>query len=296
MEDKHLLAQFCDYLLLERALASSTIKSYSTDCVLFAAFVRARGERLENFSVKSVQQYLATMQGGSSRSQARFLVSLRALMRFMHLSHLRKDDPLRHIVNPKIERSLPKVLSEATVADFLHAPDTNTPLGLRDRAMLELLYATGLRVSELTELTFQELHLQDAYVLVKGKGDKERIVPMTKSAQDWLTRYLNARKERGEFKSVVQKRYVFLSQKGGPLNRQSFWGVVRKYSLQLGLKEMPSPHTFRHAFATHLLNHDADLRAVQMLLGHSNLTTTEIYTHVARARLHELYNKTHPRA
>lgn len=289
--DSAIVRGFEDYLLLERALSAQTISSYVRDVARFATFLAARGLNVLNFTAADVQAYLWDNRAQAVSSQARWLVALRALTHYLILTKQRSDDPLVHIDNPKRPQTLPKVLSEHTVSAFLQAPNISTLVGLRDKAMLELLYATGLRVSELTGLTLEELHLHECYVLIKGKGGKERIVPFNHSAQQWLQRYLNARGEDGAAGS-----FVFLSQKGGALTRQSFWGIVRKYGRQLGLDALPSPHTFRHAFATHLLNHDADLRAVQMLLGHSNLTTTQIYTHVATARLHALYRKAHPRA
>lgn len=296
-----LYREYSDYLLLERGMAQGSIANYLTDIKGFCNFLRTQSQSIFTCQPADVRDYLISKQQQTkARSQAHWLTALRSLQRFFKQEGLRSDDPLARIDNPKIDRKLPQVLSEETVEAFLNAPDISTLQGLRDKAMLELLYATGLRVSELVTLTFSELNLMERYVLKKGKGGKERVVPFGQKTQEWLQRYIGALTETlpqtadGQLKQPPV--YVFFSKKGAHLERQSFWAIIRKYSEQLNLCEMPSPHTFRHAFATHLLNHDADLRTVQMLLGHSSLTTTEIYTHVAHARIRRIYDKAHPRS
>ena len=233
-----------------------------------------------------------TQSGKSPRSIARCLSALRHFYKFLREQKLRDDNPVATHHSPKIGRALPKDLSEHEVEALLQAPDTNTALGLRDRAMLEVLYACGLRVSELLNLRLELLNLKQGFLRVTGKGNKERLVPLGQHARDWIEQYL-AQSRSQLYKSSTD--YLFLTQHGGIMSRQNFWYAIKRYALQAHIQAELSPHTLRHAFATHLLNHGADLRVVQMLLGHSDLSTTQIYTHVAQHRMQELHSKYHPR-
>ena len=233
-----------------------------------------------------------TQSGKSPRSIARCLSALRQFYKFLREQKLRDDNPVATHHSPKIGRALPKDLSEHEVEALLQAPDTKTALGLRDRAMLEVLYACGLRVSELLNLRLELLNLKQGFLRVTGKGNKERLVPLGQHARDWIEQYL-AQSRSQLYKSSTD--YLFLTQHGGIMSRQNFWYAIKRYALQANIQAELSPHTLRHAFATHLLNHGADLRVVQMLLGHSDLSTTQIYTHVAHHRMQELHNKYHPR-
>ncbi|TXJ01798.1 MAG: site-specific tyrosine recombinase XerD [Acinetobacter sp.] len=233
-----------------------------------------------------------TQSGKSPRSIARCLSALRQFYKFLREQKLRDDNPVATHHSPKIGRALPKDLSEHEVEALLQAPDTNTALGLRDRAMLEVLYACGLQVSELLNLRLELLNLKQGFLRVTGKGNKERLVPLGQHARDWIEQYL-AQSRSQLYKSSTD--YLFLTQHGGIMSRQNFWYAIKRYALQAHIQAELSPHTLRHAFATHLLNHGADLRVVQMLLGHSDLSTTQIYTHVAQHRMQELHSKYHPR-
>ena len=232
-----------------------------------------------------------TQSGKSPRSIARCLSALRQFYKFLREQKLRDDNPVATHHSPKIGRALPKDLSEHEVEALLQAPDTKTALGLRDRAMLEVLYACGLRVSELLNLRLELLNLKQGFLRVTGKGNKERLVPLGQHARDWIEQYL-AQSRSQLYKSSTD--YLFLTQHGGIMSRQNFWYAIKRYALQANIQAELSPHTLRHAFATHLLNHGADLRVVQMLLGHSDLSTTQIYTHVAQHRMQELHSKYHP--
>ncbi len=299
MDTAMILIRYRDHLMLEKGLSQATVLAYSTDVRLFLDFILEKsGHVAADFSQQDVEQYLVEGGDQESGSAARFLVSLRSFCHFLKIEDLREDDPCARVENPKIARHLPTVMSEECVEAFLNAPDITTHTGLRDKAMFETVYGAGLRVSELVSLRFDNLNLTDGFLLIRGKGDKERMVPLDENACYWIDTYVNSlRKDRDPKRSCP---YVFLSAKcsEGPrcMTRIAFWYRVKAYAKELGITSDITPHTFRHAFATHLLNHDADLRTVQMLLGHSNLTTTQIYTHVATKRLHEVYERTHPRA
>ncbi len=309
-EIKCCLDLFCDYLLLEQNLSQSTISAYRSDLKLFLTYLRLScKERIKDGQPQDLQEkccsfalfdaamltaYLESLgKTHQSRSVARFMCCLRAYASYLNKTGKRDDNPCAGIDNPKLEKPLPKDISEAKVSEFLALPDLSTHVGLRDKAMFELLYAAGLRVSELCNLRFENIKFQDEFLLIKGKGDKERIVPAGKIALNCVKAYLNS-PLRAQKDPQGRCPYVFLSGKGlGPITRIGFWNRVKIYGKMIGLASI-SPHSFRHAFATHLLNHDADLRSVQMLLGHSSLTTTQIYTHVANARLKEVYARAHP--
>ena len=288
------LRLFADWLLLEKGLSELSIRAYVSDTRLFLNFLEQSG-RPDPFTSGDIEAYLREGGDNEASSAARFLCSLRAFCRFLLLERRYASDPTVRIANPRLERHLPAVMSEQCVEAFLNAPDLSTHTGMRDRAMLETVYAAGLRVSELVNLTFGDLHLDDGFVLIRGKGGKERLVPLGENACYWIETYISgARALRDPARASA---CVFLSGKGlGGMSRTAFWYRVRCYARNLGITSGISPHTFRHAFATHLLNHDADLRTVQTLLGHASLTTTQIYTHVATRRLHEVYERAHPRA
>jgi len=293
--DSAVVERFCDALWLEHGLSANTIGSYRSDLIGLSTWLAPRATALPAATRADLQAYLAYRRdrGARTRSAARLVSTLRRFYRYLLREGEIRDDPTALIDAPKPERRLPKSLTEEQVELLLHAPDVDTVLGLRDRAMLETLYATGLRVSELVGLSLSRLGLQQGVVRVIGKGDKERLVPLGEEALLWLNRYL------AEARAALLHRHahdaVFVTARGGPLTRQAFWHNLKRYARRAGITHPLSPHTLRHAFATHLLNHGADLRVVQMLLGHADLSTTQIYTHVARARLKDLHARHHPR-
>ncbi|MCX4025524.1 site-specific tyrosine recombinase XerD [Endozoicomonas sp. SM1973] len=289
-----LINQFLDHLWLERGTSQNTLTAYRSDLSGFANWLESKPLLL--VTADHIQSYLQhRLQAGyNKRSQARCLSVLRRFYRYLLLQQLRQDDPTQHIAMPKLGRYLPRSLSEEQVEALLEAPDLSTLVGQRDKAMLELLYSSGLRVSELVGLTVHQLSLNQGALRVVGKGNKERLIPVGEEAQDWLESYLaNA---RSHLVGGVSCEVLFPSTRGTAMTRQTFWHRVKKYAVLAGMGIEVSPHTLRHAFATHLLNHGANLRVVQMMLGHSDLSTTQIYTYVAQHRLQELYKEHHPRA
>ena len=287
---------FCDALWLEDDLAKATLTSYRTDLALFAAWLRAQGHgRLLDAGETALIGYIARLaREKRATSQSRHLSTLRRFYRWQLARGRIHADPTLKLANPARPSRLPKVMSEGQVEALLAAPDVETPLGLRDRAMLETLYASGLRVSELVNLHLHEVGFNEGVARVMGKGSKERLVPLGEVALDWLRRYLA--QARPDILSGKQSDALFVTGRGGPMTRQMFWNLVKRYALQGGIApEKLSPHVLRHAFATHLLNHGADLRVVQLLLGHADISTTQIYTHVARERLKALHAVHHPR-
>ncbi|HEY8553246.1 MAG TPA: site-specific tyrosine recombinase XerD [Burkholderiales bacterium] len=293
--DSELIARFCDALWLEHGLSAHTISAYRSDLAHVARFLEARGRGLLDARREDLRDYLADRRRARAKAStaARLLSTLRRFYRYLVREGRIGEDPTALIDSPKLVRPLPKSLTEEQVERLLGAPDCGTPLGLRDRAMLETLYATGLRVSELVALTLGQVGLTQGVVRVVGKGNKERLVPLGEEALAWLGRYLA--EARGLLLGRRATDAVFVTARGGPLTRQAFWHNIKRYARMAGIEVPLSPHTLRHAFATHLLNHGADLRVVQMLLGHADLSTTQIYTHVARARLQELHARHHPR-
>jgi integrase/recombinase XerD len=290
------IEQFIDAMWLEKGLSENTLSAYRSDLNKFALFLATQPGELDMslINVDDINYFLAGRvdQGMSARSNARAMSSLRSLFAYMIQQGIRKDDPISLLQNPKLTKSLPKTLSERQVDALLDAPLTDQPIQLRDKAMLEVLYATGLRVSELVGLRIGQISVQQGVVRVTGKGNKDRLVPLGEEAIDWLTRYLK------QGRSLLLKNetdVLFPSNRGVMMTRQTFWHRIKYYAQVAGVKADLSPHTLRHAFATHLLNHGADLRVVQMLLGHSDLSTTQIYTHVATARLQQLVARHHPR-
>lgn len=288
--------QFVDSLWLERGLSPHTQQAYRRDVALFADWLAEHhGCSLANAGSHHLQDFLGyKLRGGASpRSSARFLSSVRSFYRWAVREGLVRDDPTLRIDSPRQGRPLPKSLSEADVERLLAAPDLASAIEYRDRTMLELLYACGLRVSELISLEVTQVSLNQGVVRVLGKGSKERLVPMGEEALAWLQQYL--RGARGELLRKVPSDVLFPSNRGRTMTRQTFWYRIKLYAQRAGITAPLSPHTLRHAFATHLLNHGADLRVVQMLLGHSDLSTTQIYTHVAQQRLQDLHAQHHPR-
>ncbi|MEO5341725.1 MAG: site-specific tyrosine recombinase XerD [Gammaproteobacteria bacterium SHHR-1] len=295
-KDNPLIEQFADALWLERGLAHNTLSAYQTDLRQLALWLEGQGRSLLAAERADLQQYLAVQfeRGKKGRSSARLLSCLRQFYRHALREGQIEVDPTARIESPKLGRPLPKSLSETEVEALLAAPDTSSAEGLRDRAMLEVLYATGLRVSELVGLRPDQLGLNQGVVQVVGKGGKERLVPLGEEALDWLRRFLHG--PRQELLHGRPCDALFPTRRGAGMTRQAFWYLIKKHAFNAGIHKGLSPHTLRHAFATHLLNHGADLRVVQMLLGHSDLSTTQIYTHVAQARLQELHARHHPRA
>jgi integrase/recombinase XerD len=285
---------FIDQLWLEDGLSPNTLASYRNDLKGFAEWVSKRTLTLWEVQSHQLQEYLAhRFPLVKVRSINRLIATLRRFYRYALLANLIKQDPTLHIEAPKMPRQLPKTMSESQVVDLLHAPDVNTPLGIRDRAMLELLYASGLRVSELVNVSVAEISTQDGVVRVTGKGSKTRLVPMGQEAAEWIDRYLEY--ARAEILGNRLSDAMFVTNRGAAMTRHAFWHLIQRYALQAGITQHISPHVLRHAFATHLLNHGADLRVVQMLLGHADISTTQIYTHVARERLQQLHKMHHPR-
>jgi integrase/recombinase XerD len=291
-----LLDEFCDALWLEDGLARNTLESYRRDLRQFAAWLRKRnGCGLLDATKADVLAYLAARMigGAKARTSARLLSSLKRFYRQALQTGKTAADPTLTVDAPALPRGLPKVLSEADVEALLAAPAVDTPLGLRDRAMLETLYASGLRVSELVGLKTAQVSRDAGVVRVMGKGAKERLVPLGEEALLWIERYLD--RARPQLLAGRASEMLFVTARTDGMTRQAFWYLIRRYAVLAGIRAAISPHVLRHAFATHLINHGADLRVVQMLLGHSDISTTQIYTHVARERLKQLHARHHPR-
>jgi len=294
-EDERLIDQFLDAIWAERGLSRNTLQSYRYDLARLAAHQRAAGRDLPRASREDLLHFLAVQMraGRNPRSLSRYLSGFRQYYRWLLREGRIQEDPTALIESPKLGRGLPKALSEQQVTGLLEAPPVDTPLGLRDRTMLELMYASGLRVSELVGLELASVNLNQGVVRIMGKGSKERLVPLGEEAMSWLQRYL--REARPELMGGHSSPLVFVTARKGGMTRQAFWYAVRKYAVVAGISQAVSPHMLRHSFATHLLNHGADLRVVQLLLGHSDLSTTQIYTHIAREGLKQLHSKHHPR-
>jgi integrase/recombinase XerD len=292
---EHHAAEYLAHLAVERHVSPRTLDAYGRDLRQLSAWLAEEDLDLSGLDRAAIRTYLGCRrdQGLSPRSAARALSTLRGFFRFLVREGVLAADPSENVSSPTLWRTMPGALSAEEVEQLLAAPDVNTTLGLRDRAMIETLYATGLRVSELVGLTLGQVHLDPGYVRVVGKGRKERLVPLGPSACAWVDRWL----ESGRAELDRERRQeVFLNHRGGRLTRQGFWKILGAHGLQVGIRSHLSPHVVRHSFATHLVENGADLRSVQMMLGHASLTTTEIYTHVAMDRLRRLYDATHPRA
>lgn len=293
---KH-LDQFLNAIAVERGVADNTLAAYSRDLQRYLAFLEKQGfSSPREVSLSHLQAFLVSLRdsGLSPRSAARAISALRTFHRFLAGQGYVKSDPTALLRTPRVPRSLPNVLSGDEVERLLQAPDTGTPRGLRDKAMLELLYATGLRVSELVSLSLTAIDPTVGFVRCMGKGAKERVVPVGSSAITWLKEYLTG--GRPSLTAGKETSVLFPGRGGRRLTRQAFWKSVRSYAGRAGISKRITPHTLRHSFATHLLEHGADLRSVQLMLGHADISSTQIYTHVGRARLREIHERFHPRS
>jgi integrase/recombinase XerD len=290
------LDRFSDALWLEDGLAPHSLESYRRDLTQLFTWLEQQGVAPDQAQRGDIERFLAHRtldEHIAARSLARQLTAIKRYQRWLLREGRRADDPTLTVAPPRLPKPLPKTLSEKEVEALINAPDVNTPLGLRDRAMLEALYAAGFRVTELVGLPLAAVSLSDGVVRIMGKGSKERLVPLGEDAQDWIKRY--AEESRPQLLKGRTSEALFVTERGGAMTRQMFWYLIKRHAQTAGIKSSLSPHTLRHAFATHLLNHGADLRVVQMLLGHADIATTQIYTHVAKERLKALHAKHHPR-
>lgn len=294
-DNTRLYERYLDSLWLEKGLSKNTIASYRNDLGQLALWSSQQHKKLVSLAKDDLQIFLAARfeKQLSARSSARFLSCIRGFYVYLLRENLVKEDPSALIDNPKLGRPLPKSLTESDVELLLAAPDVSCALGLRDKTMLEVIYACGLRVTELVSLEVSMVNLRQGVVRVTGKGSKERLVPLGSEAIHWLQRYL--KEGRPELMQNNPGHILFPSNRGQLMTRQTFWHRLKEYALKSGIEKSISPHTLRHAFATHLLNHGADLRVVQLLLGHSDLSTTQIYTHIAQERMKSLHQQHHPR-
>ncbi len=292
---KEVIDRFLDAIWMERGLSENTLGAYRADLLALNQRLSDQGQELVSAAKSDILDYVSwRVEGGAKpRSTARQLSSFRRFFRYMLREGVISEDPTAQIAMPKIGRSLPQSLTEEEVDSLLSAPTVSEPLGHRDRAMLELLYATGVRVSELINLKMSQLNLNQGVLRIIGKGDRERLIPLGDEAQDWLRDFIDG--PRMEILLERQSEYLFPTRRGDRMTRQAFWHIIKRYAKKAGVHKKLSPHTVRHAFATHLLNNGADLRVVQLLLGHSDVSTTQIYTHVARERMKELHAQHHPR-
>ncbi|MGI6663535.1 MAG: site-specific tyrosine recombinase XerD [Bacillota bacterium] len=292
-----LIQEFIDYLGHEKGLATNTLESYSRDLKQYYGFLSGDSTAsLENASQSTIVAYLMYLrkQGKATATIARRLAALKAFYQFLVKENYVSSDPTNDLSSPKLERKLPKVLTVSEVERLLNQPDLSTPAGKRDKAMLELLYATGIRVSELVNLNILDVDLKEGFVRCMGKGSKERVVPVGDIAVSALRTYLEG--ARPKLVADAKEKALFVNHHGKRLTRQGFWKIVKKYATQAQIRKEITPHTLRHSFATHLLENGADIRAVQEMLGHADISTTQIYTHVTKDRLKDVYAKSHPRA
>lgn len=293
---ERVFANYLNHLRIERGLAVNTVEAYRRDTGEFLSFLKSHDWILEAVGKDELSSYIQQLYARlSARSIMRRMASLRSFYRFLLLDGYLSSDPTETLESPRTWRTLPRFLNQDEVERLLEQPDLETPHGLRNRAMLEVLYATGLRVSELVRMRIDEINFEAGFLKTFGKGNKERIVPLGDSAQHFIQRYL--REARSHFlRRRAPNPFLFISQRGSVMSRQYFWMLVLKYGKGIGIESTLSPHMLRHSFATHLLENGADLRAVQMMLGHADVSTTQIYTHVSRERLKRIYDKYHPRA
>ena len=292
---KELLKIYSDYLAVEKGLAANSLNSYSFDLKKFFDYLDRTRKDLLRVKESDLVGFIheQAQSGLSPRSLARMISSLKSLFKFLVLENYLKKDPAQGLSSPALWLNLPRVLTVEEVEALLEKPDLKTPQGIRDRAILEIMYGSGLRVSELVSLELKDIRLNQGFLICKGKGNKERIVPLNRSSIRWLKAYLSeVRPSWDRFSSPV----LFLTRRGRAFTRQGIWKILKTYGQAAGLRDRIHPHVLRHSFATHLLERGADLRAVQMLLGHSQITTTQIYTHVSRERLKQIYDRFHPRA
>ncbi len=290
------LDQFLHYLVVEKGLSRHTIEAYGHGLTRFFDHLRGRKiQDLREVGKFDVQGFLLSLKKKNlrTRSIARNLAAVRSFFRFLIQEGILEVNPLEHLESPKVERTLPEILSLTEIEQILEQPDVQTPLGVRDRAMMEMLYATGMRVSELTHLPTQQVNLEGGYVLLYGKGSKERIVPLGSEAIKWVDLYLKT--GRGALSKGKESATLFVSRSGKGMSRQRFWKNLKDYARKAGLRKRITPHLLRHSFASHLLERGADLRSVQMMLGHVDISTTQIYTHVTGERLKKVHKRYHPR-
>lgn len=290
----NIVDQFINYLRVERGLADNTIQGYSNDLGCFFQFLESRSLSPLEVSLDHIMEHLSMIgRDLSARSVARNISSIKTFFRFLMAEGKIRNSPARLLETPRLSRRLPGILNQQEVEQLISQPDLSNPLGKRDRAMLEILYATGLRVSELVSLKVLNINLEAGYVRTLGKGSKERIVPMGDKAIGAVKEYLTD--VRPQLAKRTNSVYLFLNSRGFPLTRQGFWKIIKKHGMEAGIKKKITPHRIRHSFASHLLEGGADLRTVQVMLGHADISTTQIYTHVTRKRLREVHEKCHPR-
>lgn len=292
------LQSFIHYLSVERGLAPNTLESYERDLTRYIAYLKENGTAsLQDTAKSHIVGYIAQLRkaGKAPATLSRTVVSIRAFYQFLVRERIIEKDPSLHMETPKLQKRLPKVMSMHEVELLLNAPSTSTPGGMRDKAMLEVLYATGIRVSELIALRLEDVHLGLGYVRCLGKGSRERIIPLGRIAAQALDQYLQTSRPK-LLKPGRSEDALFVNHLGSRMTRQGFWKIIKKYAAQSGIQKEITPHTLRHSFATHLLENGADLRAVQEMLGHADISTTQIYTHVTNKRMKDVYNRTHPRA
>jgi integrase/recombinase XerD len=291
-----MLDQFLHYLIVEKGLAKNTIEAYSHDLNRFSDYLKAKGiQDILNVGKFDVRAFLLVLkrQGLSTKTISRNLVAIRTFFKFLIQEGILEANPIEEVGSPTVAKTLPEILTLKEVEELLEQPNIKTPLGIRDRAMLEMLYATGMRVSELTRLPMNQVNLEGGYVLIYGKGSKERMVPLGSEAMKWLALYL--RMARGRFAKRKESNALFISRSGKGMSRQRFWRSLKEYGRRAGIRKRISPHLLRHSFASHLLERGADLRSVQIMLGHVDISTTQIYTHVTGERLKKIHQRYHPR-
>jgi integrase/recombinase XerD len=290
------LDQFLHYLIVEKGLSKNTIEAYGHGLNRFLEHLKEKGvHEILNVGKFDVRAFLLTLKrkGLSTKTIARNLIAIRTFFRFLVQEGILGTNPVEEIESPKIAKTLPEILTLKEVEQLLEQPNLQGPLGIRDRAMLEVLYATGMRVSELTQLPINQVNLEGGYVLIFGKGSRERIVPLGSESMKWLTLYLKT--VRGRLTKGKENRFLFISRWGRGMSRQRFWKSLKEYGRRAGIRKRITPHLFRHSFASHLLERGADLRSVQMMLGHVDISTTQIYTHVSGERLKKIHQRYHPR-
>lgn len=290
------LDQFLHYLIVEKGLSKNTIEAYGHGLNRFLDYLKGKGiHEILNVGKFDVRAFLLTLKrkGLSTKTVLRNLVAIRTFFRFLVQEGILKTNPIEEIESPKIAKTLPEILTLKEVEQLLEQPNLQSPLGIRDRAMLEVLYATGMRVSELTQLPINQVNLEGGYVLIFGKGSRERIVPLGSESIRWLTFYLKT--VRGRLAKGKENRFLFISRWGRAMSRQRFWKNLKEYGRRAGIRKRITPHLLRHSFASHLLEGGADLRSVQMMLGHVDISTTQIYTHVTGERLKKIHQRYHPR-
>lgn len=293
------LEEYIIYLKIERGLSANTVTSYKRDIEKYLTFLMEKKiTQLDEVSRFEILDFLQILRqsGAADNSIIRMVSSLRKFHQYLKRESIVSDDPMQLIDTPKKASTLPKAISPQAVEQLLEAPDTTTPLGVRDRTILELMYATGLRISELVNLKLSDMHLTMGFIQTMGKGEKERIIPLGEIASQWLDHYLDGARVYLQDQSAETSEYVFLNSRGKGLSRQGIWKKVKQLALEAGIDQNVTPHTLRHSFATHLLENGADLRMVQELLGHADISTTQIYTHITKTRLKQVYSDYHPRA